>query len=130
LNAFSFSSLESIIIPRNVQFIDGLALSNLTLSSISIENGNERFGIENNLLIDIVDHQLLRNFGNSSNLQIPSDIEILESDCFASCEMLSLITFESNSRLKRIKSDAFSFSSLESIVIPRNVQFIECSNSF
>jgi hypothetical protein len=41
--AFSHSSLQSIIIPRNVEFIDGSAFDAVTLSSISIEAGNEIF---------------------------------------------------------------------------------------
>jgi hypothetical protein len=34
------------------------------------------------------------------------------------------ITFESNSHLTRIESEVFSFSSLQSILIPRNVEIL------
>jgi hypothetical protein len=125
--AFSKSSLKSIVIPRNVRFIDGSAFVGVTLSSIAIEPGNDRFVIENELLIDIVDHKLIRNFSKSSEIEIPSSIEILGSSCFSSCGSLSSITFESNSRLTRIESEAFYESLLQSIVIPRNVEFIDDS---
>jgi hypothetical protein len=52
-----------------------------------------------------------------------SSVEILGSSCFLGCESLSSISFESNSQLKRIESEAFSGCSL-SIVIPSTVIFI------
>jgi hypothetical protein len=70
------------VIPRNVRFIDDSAFQNVELSSISIESGNERFVIREDLLIDIVDHELIRNFSSSSWVIIPRDIEILGSFCF------------------------------------------------
>jgi hypothetical protein len=97
------------------------------LSSISIESGSERFVIENDFLIDILDHKLIRDFSKSPTIEIGMNIEILGSKCFSSCKSLSSITFESNSHLTRIESEAFSYSSLQSIVIPRNVRFIDSS---
>jgi hypothetical protein len=38
---FHQCSLQSIVIPRNVQFIGGSAFIGVTWSSISIESGNE-----------------------------------------------------------------------------------------
>jgi hypothetical protein len=64
------------VIPRNVQFIDGSAFCAVTLSSIMIESGNNTFVIANDLLIDIVHHELIRNFSTSSTVHIPSHIEI------------------------------------------------------
>jgi hypothetical protein len=120
--SFSFSSLESIVIPRNVEFIDGSAFVGVTLSSIAIESGNEIFVIENDFLIDIVHHKLIRNVSGSSEIDLAKTIEILGSHSFSSNQSFSSITFESNSRLTRIKSFAFSSSSLESILIPRNAE--------
>jgi hypothetical protein len=122
--AFAYSSLESIVIPRNVQFIDGSAFIHVSISSISIESGNELFVVENEFLIDIIHHKLIRNFSRSSNIEIVSSIEIFGSFCFPYCESLSSISFESNSRLIRIESFAFSNSSLESIVIPSTVRIL------
>jgi hypothetical protein len=94
------------------------------LSSISIESGNECFVIEYEFLIDIIDHILIRNFSTSSNVEIPSNIEILGSSCFSFCQSLSLISFESNSQLIRIESNTFSGSSLQSVLIPSTVQIL------
>jgi hypothetical protein len=123
-NAFSFSSLESIVIPRNVRFIDGSAFIRVPLSSISIESGNEIFVIENDLLIDVLHHKLIRNFSRSSTIEIGRNVEILGSHCFSSCFSLSSITFESNSHLTRIESSAFHESQLPYILIPSFIFFI------
>jgi hypothetical protein len=107
-SAFSHSSLQSIVIPRNVQFIDGFAFIGVTLSSISIESGNEILVVEKDILIDVVHHKLIRKFLTSSAIEIGRNIEIVGSNCFSHCISLSSITFESNSRLIRIELEAFS----------------------
>jgi hypothetical protein len=53
---------------------------------------------------------------------IPHNVEILGSKCFSSCKSLSSITFESNSHLTRIESEALLGSSLQSILSPWNVE--------
>jgi hypothetical protein len=122
--AFYGSSLRSNVIPRNVRFIDGSAFLEVNLSSISIESRNEIFVIENDILIDVIDHKLIRNVSESLEIEISSNIEIFGSNCFSYCKSLSLLTFESNSHLTRIESEAFSWSSLQSILIPRNVEIL------
>jgi hypothetical protein len=96
----------------------------VTLSSLSLESGNEIFVIENDFLIDILDHKLIRNYSKSSEIEIGRNVEILGSNCFSYCHSLSSITFESNSHLTRIESEAFSISSLQSIVIPSSVEIL------
>jgi hypothetical protein len=110
------------VIPRGVRFIAGSAFRNVKLSSISIESGNERFVIRGDLLIDIVDHKLIRNLSRSPSVIIPCDVEILGSGCFSSYESLECVTFESNSRLMRIESHAFSISSLQSILMTTRIK--------
>jgi hypothetical protein len=122
-NAFRGSSLQSILIPRNVEFIDVSTFVSVALSSISIEPGNEIFVLERNILIDVLRHKLIQHFSRSSAIEIGRNIKVLGSKCFFRCGSLSSITFESNSQLTRIELEAFSYSSLQSIVIPRNVQF-------
>jgi hypothetical protein len=112
---FSLSSLQSIVIPRGVRFLDGSAFRNVKLSSLSIENENERFVIQKDCLIDIVDHKLIRNLSISSSVTIPCNIDFFCSSCFSWCKSLHSVTFESNSRLIRIESRAFSHSSHQSI---------------
>jgi hypothetical protein len=60
-------------------------------------------------------------------MMIPSSVAVLGSSCFSECKSLSSISFESNSRLMRIEWDAFSCSSLQSIVIPSSVEIIGSS---
>jgi hypothetical protein len=55
---------------------------------------------------------------------LEENIEILGSNCFSYCSPLSSITFESNSHLTRIESEAFSTSSLRSVLIPPTILFI------
>jgi hypothetical protein len=94
------------------------------LSSISIESGNGIFIIENSVMINVLDHKLIRNFSGSSAIEIGRNIEILGSICFSFCTSFSSIKFESNSRLTRIESEAFYGSSLQSILIPSNVEIL------
>jgi hypothetical protein len=105
-DAFSCSSLNWIEIPRAIRFIDGSAFIKAELSSVSIEVGHDRFMIENDFFIDIVDHRLIRSCSRSSHLEIMNIIEILGSSCFSCCNSLSSISFESNSRLNRIEAAA------------------------
>jgi hypothetical protein len=127
--AFSLSSLQSIVILRGVRFLDGSAFRNVKLSSISIENENERFVIQNDCLIDIVDHKLIRNLSISLSVTIPCNIDLFCSSCFSYCESLNFISFEFNSRLIRIESELDSYSAVESIVIPRKIEIL-CSGCF
>jgi predicted metal-binding protein len=110
-----------------MQLLDGSAFSGTSCDHMSIEAGYNQFEIRHSFLIDFVDHRLIRNSSLSSNITISSDIEILGSSCFSNCKSLSSISFESNSRLTRIESSAFSNSSLESIAIPRNVEVLGSS---
>jgi hypothetical protein len=127
--AFADSSPHSIVTPRNVGFLDGSAFTDVILSSISIESGNEIVVIEDDFLIDVVHHKLIRNFSKSSAIEIGRNVEIFGSKCFSDCSSLSSITFESNSHLTRIESEAFFWLSLQSILIPRNLEIV-CSECF
>jgi hypothetical protein len=125
--AFAGSALRSIEIPQKVQFLEGSAFSNTALNSTSIKTSPERFVIENDILFDVIDQRLIRSFSSSSHITIVANIEIIGSHCFHCCKSLSSISFESNSRLSRIESEAFSISSLQSIEIPRNVEVLGSS---
>jgi hypothetical protein len=121
--AFSYSTLESIEIPRNVQFIDGSAFQNIFSTFVSIKSSNPHFSMANDFLVDIIHHRLVRNFSSSRFITIDADIEILGSSCFSSCGFLSSISFEPGSRLKRIETDVFKELS-SSIIVPSTVLFI------
>jgi hypothetical protein len=57
-------------------------------------NGHKYFVIENEFLIDVIQHCLICNFSSSSNLEIPSNIERLRSKCVSDCESFSSISFD------------------------------------
>jgi hypothetical protein len=107
-----------------VQFIDGSAFPGVNLKSVLIEPGNDIFRVKHEFLIDIVHHTLVRNASDSSQIKIPQSIEILGSSCFSSCELLSSISFEANSQLKRIEALALNGTSVRSVVIPSTIHFI------
>jgi heterodisulfide reductase subunit B len=126
----SCSYLKSFTIPQNVGFIDGSAFVGISNISISVESSNLHFAIRSDFILDSSNRQLIRYFGNKSNIKIPRDVQILCSYCFASCYSLSSISFETESELTRIESYAFSSCfSLKSITIPRHVQIL-CSYCF
>jgi hypothetical protein len=87
--AFSQSSLQSIMIPSQVQSINGSAFLRVNLLSCLIESDNRRFVFENAFLRDALDHKLTRNSSGSSHITNPHDIEMLGSSCFRWCESLS-----------------------------------------
>jgi hypothetical protein len=106
---FSCSSLQSLLIPSNVEILGSKCfLYCQSLSSITFESNSHLTRIESEA------------FSNSSlqSIVIPRNVEILESKCFLRCDSLSSNAFESNSHLTRIELYAFSNSSLQSIVIP------------
>jgi hypothetical protein len=80
-------------------------------------------GVKNDFLTDIVDHRLIRHFSRSSHIDIMNTIEILGSSCFSRCKSLSSISFESNSRLKRIEAAALDRLD-HRLVLPSTVLFI------
>jgi hypothetical protein len=113
--AFSSSSLQSILIPRNVEIIGSQCFADCkSLSSITFESSSRLTRIESAAF-----------YGSSlQSILIPSNVEILESKCFSTCKSLSSITFESDSHLTRIESEVFHESSLQSILIPSTILFI------
>jgi hypothetical protein len=41
---------------------------------VSVEMGHERFAIEDNFLIDVVDHRLIRNFSSLLIIGCPTEV--------------------------------------------------------
>jgi hypothetical protein len=127
--AFQNSSIQSIFIPRNVEILGSRCFSSCkSLSSIPFESNSYLTRIESYAVYE----------SSLQSIVIPSNVEILGSKCFSDCESLSSISFESNSHLTRIeletfsetsliKSEKFSDLSLQSTVIPPNVQFTDDS---
>jgi hypothetical protein len=55
---------------------------------------------------------------------IPASIELLGEECFANCQSLSSITFESGSRLSRIEKMVFFMAGLVEMIIPAMVEVL------
>jgi hypothetical protein len=126
--AFSYASLESIIIPPNVAFIDGSAFSGVDAISISVEDGNKSFVIQDDFLLNAGRNVLVRYLGGDRPVVVPRSIEVLGPSSFSHCPV-SLLLFESHSRLKRIEWRAFKGTQLLQVEIPTDIAFIAC-NSF
>jgi len=128
-DAFSYCSLRSIVIPQHVQFINGSAFIGLNEISISIEDGNVSFVISKNFILSFDRTKLIRYFGFDKSVVIPHNIEVLCSSCFSDHFSLSHISFENDSKLKRIESKAFTMTNIDSIVLPTHILFI-AGNAF
>jgi hypothetical protein len=67
---------------------------------------------------------------------VPLFVEVLGECCFYECRLLSSITFESGSRLKRIEQNAVGRSGLVEIIVPSSVNLLgercfgECKSLF
>jgi hypothetical protein len=126
-NAFSHYGLKSITIPRNVEFLDSSAFLGVSEISISIEPGNLHLAVRSDFVLDSSGARLIRYFGDESDVIVPFYVETLSLSCFSYCHSLSSVSFENDSKLRRIESDAFSHSTLKSIIISQNVEFIDGS---
>lgn len=112
-NSFSYSSLESIIIPENVTEIASNAFSNCKcLKRIEFH--------PNSKLQQIYSY----SFSNTiiESISIPSNVEKIEKSAFHSCSQLKQIFIQNNSKLKKIHEYAFNGTLIESISIPSDVK--------
>jgi hypothetical protein len=80
---FDCSSLRSITIPRNLQFVDMSAFSKTSMISISITLDYLPFVVESYFLLNSLNMRLIRCFGNESRIIIPRHVQILCSSCFS-----------------------------------------------
>jgi hypothetical protein len=62
-----------------------------------------------------------------TGVELPPTVEILGKCCFAHCERFSILTIPRDSSLRRIEAKAFSFTLLQSVAIPRQIDFIDGS---
>lgn len=126
-NAFTFSGLESIVIPENVQIIRGYAFSeNKNLTSVRIENSKgyiEGFvfsGCENlkEVVLDkeletIPEYTFIRCY-NLENISLPDNLKSIGNGAFLGCGLLRV---EIPQGVKVINLDAFyQCSSLKEVV--------------
>jgi hypothetical protein len=58
-------------------------------------------------------------------ITVPASVEVLDVDSFSSCSSLSLVIFESRSRLREVGQNAFSSVTIRPILPQRNASFDE-----
>jgi hypothetical protein len=97
---------------------------NLSLDSISSWPGRCEFQVHDMFMEDINDHCIIRYFGSSTTVAIESRIEIVSEWCFANCTSLTSVTFDPNSKLRRIDESALAESDLRTIDITASVESI------
>jgi hypothetical protein len=97
-------------IPRTFEVLESSCFSDQTFHSSVVFGLSGRFHVKKSKI-----------FAQLSRRPIMSRCSFHGRSCSLDCEPLLSVTIESNSRLIRIESKAFSESSLQSIVIPRNV---------
>jgi hypothetical protein len=107
-NAFcNCFSLKSIIILQHVKFIHSSTFAGPSNLAISIESSNLHFVVQSDFILDSSNTKLILYFGTESNIVILYHVQILCSERFSGCNSLSSISFETNSELTRIESNAF-----------------------
>jgi hypothetical protein len=120
---FSCFSLRTLMIPNTIEFIDGSAFCIQGLESFSISGESPRFSLRDGILYDRQQMAIIRSFNDRESFQIDPSIQILGKSCFSSCPSLHHITFNGQ-LLRRIEESAFALSAIETITIPRKVEFI------
>jgi hypothetical protein len=126
-----FRQLQSICLPASLEWIEPEALPLSSLFYIGIETGNRHFIISGGCLLVFDETSIVGHSGFPTEVSIGNVIEELCDACFLCQESLSIVSFEPNSRLRRIGAKAFLRSSLRCIDIPSNVETIgQCCFSF
>lgn len=143
---FQFLSIP----PKLINLENGWCCGISELTMVSVSKKNPRYSTYNNQMIigkssiESNDYDVLvfccRNlqtveipnfikiigphaFSNSSikYLKIPPQITRICEDCFCECEQLESIEIPPNSQLRTIESEAFAWSSIESLTFPSSV---------
>ncbi|KAK8883524.1 hypothetical protein M9Y10_042616 [Tritrichomonas musculus] len=140
--ASSHSSLEFLSISFSIVHLNNCLLKTTKLNTIKIIRcEEEKVRILNGKLIigktDIKSDifvVLLFVQRNIKEVSIPSFIKKIGSDVFNEGRQISSVTFSDDAHLESIENDAFSDSSIESIMIPKSdinigeCAFMNCSN--
>lgn len=119
-----YSSLRSIFIPENVEFIGNDVFMNCAnLASIKIDERNTHYssGENGNVIYDLAQKKVIRGLSNSI---IPNDALIIGENCFFGCNTLQTITLPNS--IEKICSGAFYHcNNLSEIKFPESLRVIE-----
>ena len=122
-------AIERLVMPSNIEYIDNTCFSDL-ISVKEFEllpnNNSNLFFVDNKLLVEKKEMRILFSYRDVVDVTIPSYIKKISAGAFSQCKKLKSLTFEPNSSLEIIKSQAFfTCDSLESIVLPESVVEID-----
>jgi hypothetical protein len=122
---YGCTSLESICLPVALQTIEYAALAGTGISKITVEEGNVHLRVSGDFLLDCDGTSLIRYFGFDRIVTLDAHIEILCSGALLDCQSISVLIFESGSKLTRFEAKALSgCSSLQSLCIPASVEIL------
>jgi BspA type Leucine rich repeat region (6 copies) len=108
--AFMYTSLSEVTIPKHVEVVDYSAFSNSTLTSVEFEDDSHLKKIGQTA------------FGNTNiiSIQIPKSVEVIEDFAFSDTELETVI-FEEGSQIETIHTGIFSNIKLTTITLPDTV---------
>jgi hypothetical protein len=109
VNAFTFSGLQSVVLPASVKFLGECCFSNTkSLVSLVFERGSRLREIRSEAF----------HWSGLEKLILPSSIEVIKEAAFEGCLSLKLLEFQSGTQLRKIKAK---------LSLPNSIQSINCS---
>jgi hypothetical protein len=120
-------SLQSFLIPADVDTLDGSAFADPPISEIRVAIGNRHFQVCGDFVVSLDGSSLIVHFGGDEHVIVMKEIRVLSTGLFASSKLKS-VEFESESELCRIEPRVFmSCRGLTVLCIPSFVEAIDGS---
>ena len=132
-NSFYNSKIKSLFIPKNMRELrDGWCCYTNHLTNITISPDNKNFIYKDNqFLLGKTDPKsdnfnvLLFARRDLTKAIIPSNVTVISASAFDGCSSLRTIEIQSDSQLKKIGRNAFSYSIVSSIYFPSSLSELE-----
>jgi len=123
--AFTNSKVKSLHIPASVTYIGAPILGGCEIESITVDENNERFYIENDALCGrFSDGIVFYNcFSTAEKYMVPQDVTIIAQNAFDSNKMKMVVL---HSNITKINSNSFErYENLEHIELPASISEID-----
>lgn len=115
-------NLKSLYIPASVEFIGNGMFSNCTnLTDMTIDPANKVYKSDGGCIVRLADSALISCIGSSD--YVPAGIKTIESFAFAYHRFRGRLILPDG--VEKICSNAFDFSTIESIIMPDSLKKIE-----
>lgn len=134
-NTFEDTSIEELFIPSSLIHLQdnwNNHMKNLSNIKISPDNPKYKYLDNKNQIVVCKSDKSLKNFdvicyahSMIEKVTFPSYIKYISSSAFSFCKQLKRIEIPENSELYSIGSYSFYSSSIQSVIIPKNVHVIE-----